>query len=658
MTCAHRSRAALAALILCFGPGGVATAPGAGPLRVYRHVVLGSRRVEMRVEDPSRARAVAVPRSVLEPARRVRARAVPRFVLTRRVLAKVRDRAALERWCASHPRLGVSAVPGLPGWVRIETASADEAITLADALCVQRWAEHVRVDTRPPITLRGDPNDPRFGFQWNLENTQDPLFDANVRPVWDAGITGAGVVIGIVEGAFQHDHPDLLANFLPEASQTGGTITTHATSVAGIAAAVGRNGLFGLGAAYGARLSNQLIGTDLETAAALAFRNDLNDVKNNSWGPADIGFAFELPAVVRDALAGAVETGRNGRGTVFVWAAGNGGTAQDRVDYDPYASSRYTIAVGAVGDQDTRPFYSERGSSLMIVAPSSGNVRNIYSVSWPDSETFSFGGTSAAAPLVSGVVALMLEANPQLSWRDVQQILIHSARQNDPADPDWLPNGAGLPVHYSYGYGAVDAAAAVALARTWTPLPHEVVADSGVIPLDLPIPDNDRRGVRVELDIPRDIRVESVELILNVQIGFIGDLQIELTSPAGTVSRLANRRDDSQRDYVDYVFTSLRHVDEHSSGVWTIKIADRATGVTGLWQDARLRIWGRPWCPGDLNEDGALDLTDLAILLERLGACEAEADGRYLPEADLDNSHCIDLTDLQIFLSRFGTSCP
>lgn len=643
---------------LCVGLLLAVGAHADGPRRVFRRIPLGPRQVEMQVESAGRAQAVAIPRAVIEPARPVRIRRVPRFVLTRRVLAKVRDATALRAWCASRPRLDVSAVPGLPGWIRIETGSADEAIALANELCVRRWAGPVRVDTRPPIALRGDPNDPRFGFQWNLENTQDPLFDANVRPVWDAGITGNGVVIGIVEDAFQHDHPDLLANFLPEASQTGGTITSHATSVAGIAAAVGRNGRYGLGAAYGARLSDQLIGTDLETATALAFRNDLNDVKNNSWGPADIGFAFELPAVVRDALADAVETGRDGRGTVFVWAAGNGGTAQDRVDYDPYASSRYTIAVGAIGDQDTRPVYSERGSSLMIVAPSSGNVRSIYSIAWPDGETFNFGGTSAAAPLVSGVVALMLEANPALSWRDVQQILIHSARQNDPDNPDWLTNGAGLAVHYSYGYGAVDAAAAVAMARSWPLLPHEVVADSGVIPLDLPIPDNDRRGVRVEIDIPRDIRIESVELVLNVQIGFIGDLQIELTSPAGTVSRLANRRDDSQRDYVDYVFTSLRDVDEHSAGVWTVKLADRASGISGLWQDVRLRIYGSPWCPGDLNEDGARDLTDLAILLERLGACEADNDGLYLPEADLNNSHCIDLVDLQAFLSQFGASCP
>ena len=653
MTCLTRLLAPLTTLWLL---ATLAAAAGNDAAR-DRRVPLGRRVVEMRIETLGRDQAVATPRAVVEPARPMRVQRRPRFVLTRRVLLRVRDDAHLRSWCASHPELSVTRVPELPEWVSIDAGSVDAAIRLANALCMQDWAERVGVDTRPPISLRGDPNDPRFGFQWNLENTQDPLYDANVRPVWDAGFSGAGVVIGIVEGAFQHDHPDLLGNFVAGLSQSGGTISRHATSVAGIAAAVGRNGLFGLGAAYGAGLSNQLIGTDLETATALAFANDQVAVKNNSWGPADIGFAFELPAVVRDALAEAVETGRGGRGTIFVWAAGNGGTAQDRVDYDPYASSRYTIAVGAVGDQDTRPFYSERGSSLMIVAPSSGNVRDIYSLDYPNSETFGFGGTSAAAPLVSGVVALMLEANPALSWRDVQQILIRSARHNDPDNPDWQTNGAGLPIHYSYGYGAVDAAAAVSMAQSWALLPHEVVADSGVIPLDLPIPDNDRRGVRVEVNIPRDIRIESVELILNVQIGFIGDLQIELTSPAGTVSRLANRRDDSQRNYVDYIFTSMRHVDEHSTGIWTVRIADRTGGITGLWQDVRLRIYGTPWCPGDLNEDGTIDLMDLAILLERLGACEADAGSGYLPEADLDNSHCIDLTDVQIFLSRFGTGC-
>src|SRR5690606_9605067 len=147
-------------------------------------------------------------------------------------------------------------------------------------------------------------------------------------------------------------------------------------------------------------------------AAGLAWRNDLNDIKNNSWGPLDNGAAWDPDPLVIDAIEQGIRHGRGGRGEIFVWAAGNGALHGDRVDYDPYASSRYTIAVGAVGDLDEHPAYSEPGASLMLVAPSSGNNRSIYTTAPDDGETFSFGMTSAAAPVASGAVALLLEQRP------------------------------------------------------------------------------------------------------------------------------------------------------------------------------------------------------------------------------------------------------
>jgi subtilisin-like proprotein convertase family protein len=480
------------------------------------------------------------------------------------------------------------------------------------------------------------------------------LFDVNAEAAWNLGYTGAGVVIGIVEDAWDHEHFDLAPNYCAEATQEGGAITAHATACAGLAGEVAYNNVQGAALAYGAQISGQRYGTDLEIAEALTYRNDLNDIKSNSWGPTDDARIDLMPPVVQSAIEESIATGRGGLGEIFVWAAGNGGAYFDRVEYDPYASSRYTIAVGAIGDQDWRPSYSETGSSLMLVAQSSGNVREIATTGRFDSWTTHFGGTSASSPLVAGLVALMLEANPTLTWRDVQHVLIESARKCDPDDVSWITNGAGYDVSYDYGFGAADAGAAVALTETWVNVSYEVPLETHV-DVNLPIPDDDPNGVTVAVQIADDIQIEAVELIPQVQTPFIGDLEIVLTSPAGTSSLLARQRNDPRDNYVDYVFTSLRHWGETSAGEWTVRIADLAAADTATWVSFQLVIYGRPPCVGDLTADGIVGLNDIIVLLETYGTYEGDAD--FNPWADFDNSKHISLFDLAFLLSRFGESC-
>ena len=330
------------------------------------------------------------------------------------------------------------------------------------------------------------------------------------------------------------------------------------------------------------------------------------------------------------------------------------------MDYDPFASSRYTIAVSSVGDADMVASYDEPGCAILAVTQSNGNVRSIATTTTVSSWTTSFGGTSAAAPLAAGVVALMLEANPQLTWRDAQHILLETTRINDPNHGDWITNGAGYDVNYYYGFGAIDAGAAVRAAETWLAVPHEIAADSGVIAVDPNeglIPDNDPVGVTQSVVIADDVRIESVELILNVTASFVGDLEIELTAPSGTVSTFAQRRTaDSQQDLENVKFTSLRHWGEEAAGEWSVRIADRYAQDRATWLDYRLVFHGTPPCPGDLSANGAIDAEDIFALLESYGACEQDA--AFDPAADLNNSGCVDLADLQRLLASYGSLCP
>lgn len=226
--------------------------------------------------------------------------------------------------------------------------------------------------------------------------------------------------------------------------------------------------------------------------------------------------------------------------------------------------------------------------------------------------TSSFGDTSAAAPLVSGVIALMLKANPNLTWRDVQYILVTTASQNDPTDSDWTTNGAGHLVNHKYGFGAIDAYAAVNAARNWTTVAPEVSISSGIINVNQAIPDDDPEGITSTFTISDDIQIESVAVTFDATHTFRGDLKIVLTSPDGTESVLAEQHDDSGDDY-NWVFTSVRHWGESAVGEWELTVSDLAGGDVGTWNSWELEIYGVPLPPQEVEVGrGAVEGTDAA----------------------------------------------
>ncbi len=624
------------------------------PTGTARSAPFDAARRQLVIEDPSAATSRAwfanATAAVKAPAQAPRA-------------FEVRNRVIVKTDAATAARLAATATGGarplrVHGYWAIATADVAGAIDLAEAAMVDPMVATASIDADGLLALRATPSDPKLNLQWHLENQLVPAADVNIVPAWEAGYSGAGVVIGVLDSVIQVDHPDLAANYLPAGSSDPGgpAADPHGTAVAGIAAAVGNNQLMGVGAAYNAQFTTHLLSSDSETADALAFRNDLNDVRNNSWGPFDLNIIHHPAAVIMDAIEQAAREGRAGRGTVLVWAAGNGGVIGDRVDYDPYASSRYTLAVGSIGDQDLGASYSERGASLALVTQSDGNTRGIYTTASNNGETASFGGTSAAAPLASGVVALLLEARPDLHWRDVRAVLLDSARQCDPDSEGWQLNGDGRPIHYDYGFGAIDAGAAIDLADTWERLPHELVATTGTVAVDQIIPDRQAAGVVIDAEMPDDIIIETVELILNIDSPFIGDLTVDFTAPSGTSSAVVRKRNtDGGGDLVDYTFTSLRHYGERSGGTWQVKVADRAVGDISTWIDFELRVHGQPVCRLDLDHDGVYGLGDLQALLSVFGACSDDA--VFNPAADDDNDGCTSLSDLAELLHRFGDTC-
>ena len=594
----------------------------------------------VRVDELGTAKSSRAPgtrlETVLYPAGEPRSNG-RRRIITRRVSAKV------------SPGTDIGALATQVQAVSVETMAFDGSLAVfhsgesSGLALAARLREHPEVLRAEVIlgrylTPKVQPNDPLLPRQWTLKNTGQsggtPGADANVFPVWESGRHGEDVVISIVDDGVESAHPDLTDRIVPQAGYdyrdqdpqpepegTNGVdaegkpaADSHGTAVAGVAAASGNNGIGVAGAAYAARLVPiRLIGGnagDDQEAKAMAHRLDLVHISNNSWGADDDGKTITAPGpLMKAALDTALSQGRGGLGTIFVWSAGNGGNEQDNANNDGYANHPGTIAVGALNDLGHRADYSEPGSCLIVSAPSGNDKSRLpgsfttdllgergYNRADVESDiaeidyTSTFNGTSSAAPLVSGVVALMLQANPKLGWRDVQEVLIRSAAMAQPENPGWFTNSAKIRFNHEFGAGRVDASAAVQLASGWRNLGARRSAVVVKATKDLPpIPDE---GVfQGNLLVTDDLRVEQVTLNLTLTHPSRGELAIDLISPIGTISHLFVPHGDTNQN-IEHRFTSVFHWGESARGDWKLRIRDTVGRNAGQVSDYRLEVFG------------------------------------------------------------------
>ena len=496
-----------------------------------------------------------------------------------------------------------------------------------------------------PLEVRG--TDPLLSQQWHLFNTGQ----AGGLPGMDLGLqgvaeTGRGVLIAFVDGAVQIGHLDLVANLhtvngllttpnpspplapadAPYNDRAGEWDDAHGTAVVGIAVARADNSIGGRGVAPQAKflaldgLSNGRVGQALVSAL-----DQGADIVNNSWGFLDpqAGQARSYQRadpVWREALGRALFQGRQGRGAVVVFAAGNGG-ADDDSNRDGYANQPGVLAVGAVDHRGRPPAYAEPGANVLVSAPSMSLLRraeggaDIWTTDLTGPRGLSggtqaegadyaafAGGTSAAAPMVSGVVALMLQANPVLSWRDVRWLLARTARAASLGALDAEPsamNSHGY--HPMVGFGRVHAGDSISAARVFRGLPAERRCDSGLLSIQQSIGDAPDAGLSLDhLFAVCDLSaVESVEVTVQAEHAYGADLKIELTSPTGHRSLLA-RPHFCSTDFTGvcgdfsqgWTFHSVRHMGENAAGIWRLSVQDLQQGDTGRLLQWRLVLTG------------------------------------------------------------------
>ena len=190
-------------------------------------------------------------------------------------------------------------------------------------------------------------------------------------------------------------------------------------------------------------------------------------------------------------------------------------------------------------------------------------------------------GSSFAAPIAAGVIALMLQANPNLSWRDVQGVLAATSRQVDTSDDSWTTNAAGFHHSYKYGFGVIDAGAAVTAAQSWINFPAEVdlVGESGEINQSIPDAANGEVLSTINLTANEMFVIESVTVYVNLTHASRGDLELILISPSGTESILhPGKRPENQQGDERWKLTTLRNCGESANGNWQLRITDQRVG--------------------------------------------------------------------------------
>lgn len=459
-------------------------------------------------------------------------------------------------------------------------------------------------------------NDPLFERQWHLVNPSFPGNDMNVLKLWYNNITGAGVVAAIVDDGLDYENEDLKDNFCAEGSWDFNDNTNlpkprlsddyHGTRCAGEIAAKKGNNFCGVGVGYNAKISGiRILSGDITTedeAASLIYGLDTNDIYSCSWGPADDGRHLQGPNdLVKKALVKGVTEGRDSKGAIYVFASGNGGARGDNCNYDGYTNSIYSITIGAIDHKDLHPPYSEGCSAVMVVTYSSGSGEYIHSSDINGRCSNTHGGTSAAAPLAAGVYTLLLEANPSLTWRDVQYLSILSAvglEKN--SDGDWKDSAMGKKYSHRYGFGKIDAYRLIEMAKTWqnvNPQTWFYLPTSYVSQSTNSTEDTLESVINISeksLNEANFKRVEHVTVTVDIGTEVRGTTTIDLISPMGIVSNIGvvRPRDDSSEGFKDWAFMSVAHWGESGVGDWKIKVRTTENGHKVDFHSWRLKLFG------------------------------------------------------------------
>jgi len=492
-----------------------------------------------------------------------------------------------------------------------------------------RLLRDTQVDLCHPELIRKVRSRSAFPQQWHLKETtiggQQVNAHAHVEEAWPL-TQGEGVLIAVIDDGVDLDHEEFSSPgkivaprdvTLRTDNPRPGTGDDHGTACAGVACADGRFGASGV-APKARLLPIRLVsglGSQAEADAFVWAAQNGADVISCSWGPADGNWwdpndplhrqVVPLPDATRLAIDWAITNGRNGKGCVITWAAGNG---NESVDNDGYASYEKVIAVAACNDRGVKSVYSDFGRALWCTFPSNdleaartpgiwttdrtgaagynpgqaanGDARGNY--------TNAFGGTSSACPGAAGVVALVIARNPALRWDEVKERLKQSCDTIDRAG-----GGYGADGHSSkYGYGRLNAKTAVGLAVPPQPRYRAIHTALQDVPIE------DLGTSRIQLAVGDTTPLKEIRIMVDIEHTYVGDLIVRVLPPAAAGAGPATLHDRAGGGGANLKKTfdvinapSLAgFVATNPHGIWTLEVQDAAAEDTGTIRSFSLEL--------------------------------------------------------------------
>ena len=478
--------------------------------------------------------------------------------------------------------------------------------------------EDPRVDLCHPELARRIQRRRAFPQQWHLKKTTigGQVIDAsaNVEAAW-ALSEGEGTIVAVIDDGVDIDHEEFAGSNKVIAPRDTtrqsndprpGNNDDHGTACAGVACASGLHGASGV--APKARLMPvrcaSALGSQAEADAFYWAAQHGADVMSCSWGPADNEGPAPLPDSTRLAMDWAFANGRNGKGCVICFAAGNG---NESVDDDGYASYPKVIAVAACNDRGKKSDYSDYGRAIYCAFPSSDLSTARTPGIWTTDRTGalgynpgrasdgdaagnytnSFGGTSSASPGCAGTVALILARNPALRWDEVKDVLRRSCDKIDPEGGKYDPDGRSR----KYGFGRVNAQKAVALA-----LP-EPAGDVTTVTATRAVAIKDLATATLPLEVADARKVKSVRVGVDIEHTWIGDLVVRVKPPRADAIVLHDRTGGGTHNlhatYDEVSTPALKALrGKSAAGKWVLEVEDKAREDTGRIRRFALEVRG------------------------------------------------------------------
>lgn len=478
-----------------------------------------------------------------------------------------------------------------------------------------------------------------FQYQWHIRSLGTFTNDSNVPTIEgnDLNITdiyhaymgynsGNNIIIQVVDTGVDADHPDLIHNMDLTRSFDGVNIgdpsglDPHGTMVAGIMAAqafntIGVRGIIPYAKIAGSNWLEDQTYLGLERSWVTGQGANEIAVSNNSWG-----IYFDINTAYEDMMKVGTTNLRDGKGRIYVFAAGNDRDNNGNANLSYSLSNRYQISVAALKNTNTFASYSTPGSNILVsgysgnfyqdsptisttyIAGKSINTGDLNSkITWTEDTaknyTFSMNGTSAASPTVAASIALVLEACPKLTWRDIKYLTAKHAKQIDNSNTTWITNSAGFSHSIDYGYGLINPTAMIReCSSTYTNLSVEQSSTVSQTYNTL-IPDNNTTQL-FSIDMPNNMKIEWVEVTIDNNSTYPSDYRITLTSPSGTTTTLmtedTNQSQIQLESWMDGGFrmATASMIDEASNGTWRVDITDTENQDIGTLKTIELKIYG------------------------------------------------------------------